>query len=505
MSRARPQSRLRSIFSAFVALWAVQPAIASDTSPGAAVQAEPILVEGRPTVMLGTYDLGALGYETKEYFFGGEAKSYAPRKALGADGRWDVQAQNHSPFRSRVIVARPTDPAKFNGTVVVEWFNVTGGNDTPAFWYVTHRELLRRGYAYVGVSAQSIGVEGGQAVMAPSKGLKGLNPARYASLSHPGDAFSYDIFSHAGALAKRPTANGILGNLRAKQVIAVGESQSAGFLTTYVNAIDPLDRIFDGFLVHSRFGSVAALDGVRPPAEAAQPVVRFRPDLRVPVLTLITETDLVGARLPGYFGARQPETNRLRVWEVAGTAHADNYMFGGAFTDSGALADEQVARIFRPTRTTPVGLLDKPGNPGMAHHYVAQAALAALDGWVRTRKAPKSTRPLEIAAAPTPGTGPVLSHDTNGLVRGGVRTPWVDVPTMTLSGLGNSGNFVAMLSGTAVPFDAAQLAQLYPGGATDYLRRFTQALDATIASGHLLADDRAEIIRTAQINFSAVP
>ena len=49
--------------------------------------------------------------------------------------------------------------------------------------------------------------------------------------------------------------------MRPEHVVAVGESQSAFFLTTYVNAVDPLDRVYDGFLVHSRFGPAAPLDG----------------------------------------------------------------------------------------------------------------------------------------------------------------------------------------------------------------------------------------------------
>ena len=64
----------------------------------------------------------------------------------------------------------------------------------------------------------------------------------------------------------------------------------------------------------------------------------LRADLRVPVMTLIMESDLVGwPPLLGYHAARQPETDRLRVWEVAGTAHADNYTISVGFIDSGAV------------------------------------------------------------------------------------------------------------------------------------------------------------------------
>ena len=43
---------------------------------------------------------------------------------------------------------------KFNGTVVVEWLNVSGGVDAAPDWTFAHTELIREGYAWVGVSAQ---------------------------------------------------------------------------------------------------------------------------------------------------------------------------------------------------------------------------------------------------------------------------------------------------------------------------------------------------------------
>ena len=46
-----------------------------------------------------------------------------------------------------------------------------------------------------------------------------------------------------------------------ERVIAIGESQSAGFLVTYVNAVDPVARCFDAFLIHGRPGAVPSMDG----------------------------------------------------------------------------------------------------------------------------------------------------------------------------------------------------------------------------------------------------
>jgi hypothetical protein len=463
-------------------------------------------VDGKPVLMLGAYDLATVGYQQREFFISGQATSYRLDGPAGSDGAWKAVADAKAPFTTRIVVLRPTDPAKFNGTVLVEWLNVTAGQDTPADWMVAHREMIRKGYGYVAVSAQKVGVDGGAAIMQQGRPLKTLDPARYASLSHPGDAFSYDIFSQAGALVK---TNDLFGGLKPARVIGIGESQSAAFLTTYVNAVDPVARVYNGFFVHSRFGSGAAIDGARMTnADPKQPTsvpahVRFRSDLRVPVLSLITETDLLGARLSGYHASRTPDTARLRVWELAGAAHADNYLFGGSFIDSGSKSSAELAKVFVPTRHTAGGDVNVPVNPGMPHHYVAQGAIAALDTWVRGGKAPAHGQPMKLAAGGREGVEPVLAKDANGLAVGGVRTPWTDVPTIRLSGEKNSDNFLGLLVGKGEPFDKATLARLYPGGKADYLHRFTAALDSAISKGFILRDDRQEILDIAAINFDA--
>lgn len=53
-------------------------------------------------------------------------------------------------------------------------------------------------------------------------------------------------------------------------------------------------------------------------------------------------------------------------------------------------------------------------------------------------------------------------------------------------------------------FDAHTLAQLYPGGAADYLDRFTKALDTAIQSGFIVAADRGEILELAAATYPAV-
>ena len=70
-----------------------------------------------------------------------------------------------------------------------------------------------------------------------------------------------------------------------------------------------------------------------------------------------------------------------------------------------------------------------------------------------------------------------------------------------MSGLGQSGESFAMLFGKTEPFDEAALAALYPGGKAEYLERFEASLDATIAAGFLLEEDRAEILEVAAASY----
>jgi len=92
-----------------------------------------------------------------------------------------------------------------------------------------------------------------------------------------------------------------------------------------------------------------------------------------------------------------------------------------------------------------------------------------------------------------------FATDEHGNVRGGIRTPHVDVPTAVLSGFGNGGSPIAFLSGSTTPFTAEQLAALYPSR-DDYLARFAAATDAAVAAGFVLAADAGEIKAIAEAN-----
>jgi hypothetical protein len=146
------------------------------------------------------------------------------------------------------------------------------------------------------------------------------------------------------------------------------------------------------------------------------------------VLTVQTESDVTGV-LAGVT-ARQPDSSRFRWWEIAGAAHADTYVLGAAFSDSGSLPPAELARMLAPT-AEPFGIsCPAPVNSGPQHHYVAQAAITHLERWARGGPPPSSPR-LET----DPDDRMRLVTDDAGIGRGCIRTGWVDVPVAALSGL----------------------------------------------------------------------
>jgi hypothetical protein len=400
--------------------------------------------------------------------------------------------------------------------VVLEWLNVSAGFDAPAHWMLTHRHVMRSGWAWVGVSAQRRGVEGGgglfdgaddaaeQPPPAPRRimalpALKESDPARYGGLSHPGDAFCFDIFAQA---ARAVRAGGILGSLTAECLLASGESQSAIHLVTYVNAVAPTvppEAGCDGYLIGSRSGRAAPLSGWDGQIRTGGPDgVRVRTDGRATVLTVQTETDVTGV-LAGVT-ARQPASSRFRWWEIAGASHADTYLLSASFSDSGELPAAEFARLMAPT-DEPFGLkCPAPVNSGPQHHYVAQAAIAHLDRWARGGPLPPRSSLLEV----DPDDHMRLVTDDSGIAKGGIRTGWVDVPVATLTGIAPEGApGIGILLGTTRPFGDGEIARRYPGGREQYAAAFGEATSRAVADGFLLAEDAGEIVALATAAYPA--
>jgi hypothetical protein len=486
-SRSGLSAGLVLVVVLLVALWSIPGGAATTGATGKTINAKATYrAEARLTgpitvghviepLTANPTNLAANGYVEQEFFASGTAAAFTATSSP-SDGRWVIAPTSTAPYRTRILVRRPTDPARFNGTVVVEWMNVSAGESAPD-WDYLNPDLMRQGYAYVAVSAQAQAVNGGTPLLGSpvaggGGGLIASEPARYGTLHHPGDAYSLDMFAQIGkALRSHPRP--VLGGLDPTRVIAVGESQSAYYLTTFADALQPVTHAFDGIFIHSRGGSGAPLDGSGLTSKQGPSNLWIRTDLTVPVFMFETQTDLITL---GYAAAQQPNTDRIRTWEVAGTSHADAFELGPAAGILGC--------------TTPVN--DGP------QHQVVQAAFVAFNRWLDDGTPPPSPARFRLASSDPP----TLLLDTYGNVIGGVRTPAVDVPVSTLSGAPPTGaNELCSLFGSTTPFGEDTLISLYtdPSG---YLKAFKASLDKTIGDGYLLRADRAALLAQAeQVHF----
>ncbi|MFC1925881.1 alpha/beta hydrolase domain-containing protein [Chloroflexota bacterium] len=439
------------------------------------------------------------GYEAKEFFISGTATSYSTVDDLPDNGVWEVEQAETAAYKTRILVYRPVDPAEFNGTLVVEWLNVTAGIEAAPDYKLLHTELLRRGYAWIGVSAQYLGVEGGDAshsMAIVEMDLKTMDPERYGSLSHPGDSYSYDIYSQVAAAIRNPGEVDPLAGYDVERILAVGESQSAFRLTTYINAVHPHVQLYDGFLVHSRGGNAAPLrDDPGYDMSDFSGGIKLRTDLDTPVLILQTETDIFEL---GYYVARQDDTDYIRLWEMAGTAHADLYLSVTGEGDDGT--DPAIADLAEEVNPNPFTTCDLPINSG-PQHFIAKAALHQLDQWVRTGIAPSSAPRFEIT-----GDTPAFVVDVYGNVVGGIRTPYVDVPIARLSGEGQpaGSSSQSLLYGVTELFDGETLLALYTDHAT-YVAAVEEATDVAVQAGYLMSEDGALIKAAAAASSIGEP
>ncbi len=424
-------------------------------------------------------DLESRDYVEEEFFIEGEATRYAVQGRIKSSGEWDMTEIDKQPYKTRILVRRPKKAENFNGTVVVEWFNVSGMVDAGPGWMFNEPMLTREGFAWVGVDAQKQGADG-IPVAAFLKPLNKWDPERYGTLHHPGDNYAYDIFSQAGMVVKGLGSAPVLGDLEVKKVIAYGESQSAGTLTTYTNALQNIHHVYDGLFIHSRFSMANPL--VSPDTKFRDLLglvaTHIRTDINVPVMQFQTETDA-----SGYIQARQDDTDMIRSWEVPGTAHADYYLAWTIMEPEVPENQPKGVNIF----------YCEAGNRG-PQYAVLRKALKGLDEWIKGGEAP--------AKAPRIATeGMKILKDEFGNAKGGIRHPYVDVPVAmyTTGPYFEEGaerklaDMACGIFGGTAWFSDEELAALYPSQA-DYVSKFTASAQEMLSEGFILPEEANEMI-----------
>lgn len=431
-------------------------------------------------------DINSRGYIETEYFIEGLATRYGPVGELKDDGRWSVEPTESAPYKTRILVRRPKDPATFNGILIVEWTNVTGGFEIAA----ADTAEIYTGFAYAAVSAQRVGVHGFETNPA---GLVQWDAERYGTLSIPGNSLSYDIYTQAARALRDPNARAgvdALGGLHVKKMIAIGSSQSAARLITYANAIQPREQLFDAIMPFVAAGSGSGFDdSILDPNKFAKMTpdelgrlrgtpTRIRDDLNIPVMIVNSECEtLAFAR-----SSRQPDTEVFRMWEVAGASHGPKAMVEAVV--------EKTNRDFGASASVAAAPLAVVGLPStVMWSPVADAAIFHMARWINGAAPPPHQQPILIEDGK-------IARDQFENARGGVRLPDLEVPIATYDG-GGYGPGTTGLFGKTTPFGAERLKRLYPAHDV-YVARITAAANAARKAGVIMPNREESYIAEAR-------
>ncbi|MGY2065281.1 alpha/beta hydrolase domain-containing protein [Blastococcus sp. SYSU DS0619] len=398
-------------------------------------------------------DLADVGYVEEEFLVSGLADAYAsPRTPDIAPG---TLLEEDVPYTTRIVVRRPALERHFSGTALVEWQNVTAGYDLDALW--NFEDVTRSGDAWIGVSAQQVGVDQ----------LREWSPTRYGSLDvtaggeYALDQLAMDIYAQAAKTLVEPTGVDPMGGLDVETLLSIGASQSTRYQSTYYDHVLPkVEPVFDGY---------AIIVGTAPSRAGEEPVFQVQ-----------SETDVTAAAA----AARRPDSEVFRRWEVAGAAH------------SGWQGQEYRAPLSeRDLGGAPQYTCDLPPFSRVPMHHVTAAAYAHLARWAERGVAPPTAPYLEFDSE-----GNKVRNEL-GLAQGGIQLSQVAVPTALNAGY-NSGASFCRLFGTHQPFSTEQLRELYPSQGR-YVHAVLEVDHANLRAGYIERDDARDNHREA-IEFSDV-
>jgi alpha/beta hydrolase family protein len=431
------------------------------------------------------------GYVVEEFFISGTGNLYEftptgiqivnPCPASATSGCSNI------PYTTRLIVKRPREREDFSGTVVIEPLNPSGGFDIAAVWDRSVHQFVRNGDIFIGWSSKSVIVNA----------LKNWNPTRYAPLNWPylpfvpngnsgvNDGITFDIAAQVGALIKLNGPTSPIHGFRVRHVIEAGFSQDGGFTFTQADIFHNLERlsggrpIYDGYVPMGTTGPSNIDFGLTPAGAlpATDPRRKMQPR-DAPVIHVDTETEIaLGALNPLGLLFRQPDSdaasNRLRIWEVPGASHVSN-----DFSEDVIVLQRDSAQIrhLQIDQLTPLGCTHQqfvngpvrgvtgvvdPNNFPFA--FVQNAAFRDLVEWIEFNVPPPHGDPIEVDMTATPRH---IVRDELGNALGGIRTPFLDVPTATFVPIDTVAHTTAesgfcVLYGFNIPFDDATLDSLY--------------------------------------------
>ena len=320
-------------------------------------------------------DMAHFRYEAKEYVVSGTV--------------------NGQPYRTRIVIRKPIDNAKFSGLVLAESMHPSGN---AWMFHFTHRYSMDAGHVALDILTSS-----------PEAFIE-FNPERYKGFQTAQGQAS-EIIAQVGALIKSKQSP--IAPLPIRKMVLAGSSASAGVLVNYLPAhmvlrLADMNPIFDGFLPTSNGATIQRID--------------------VPMIQVPTMTEVAGGAPTARQDGDEPG-NQFRVYEFAGMAHIDSRDAAAYYPD--------------PCRL-PISRYPMAAYMSVALHHLWQ--------WVDKGTVPP--RAERILVDRNEGNdGSLMALDEYGNSRGGIRNPYVDVPAKKY-GVRNSGAVPPITN--AHPFLAAR-------------------------------------------------
>jgi hypothetical protein len=453
-------------------------------------------------------DLSKFGYIEEEFLVSGKANVYD----FDSAGKVVVKTPD-APYTTRILVRRPAATNKFSGNVIVELLNPSLLIDWDPQWMFSNGYFMEHGDIWVGITVKPVA----------AKALKKFDAERYASISWanplPSDkrclipasflsdtdsetenGLAWDIISQVGALLRSDEKQNPLKNFKVEVVYATGYSQTAGYLTTYINFIRPLPAaelkngkpVYDGYL--SGDGDAFAIF-LHQCAQAFPPGIApaiIRPS-KEPVISIVTE-GLLSRTIP----ARRPDSDtaddRYRRYEVPGASHANQLIF------QYAPRPEETEKVGVPAANPNCIGPDKYGLTDFPLEYLMNAGFANLDAWARSNIPPPRAQVIETASGNN-APAPEVKLDKHGNAIGGLRTPYLDVPVATYYTKSKPADEESVrycdTQGYKIPFEKEKIIALYPTRES-YLSKVNGMVDSMVKERYLTKADGEKIKKEAE-------
>jgi hypothetical protein len=408
---------------------------------------QPVAGPGLPIPALVPY-----GYIEEEYFVSGTV-----------DGQ---------PYKTSLLVRKPRDRSKFSGLVALETVHAQGAIP---FWG-QHEVWLKGGHGWVAVGSQLVALE---------QYIRKSNPTRYASLKIPeapaaagaavgnplaGGAqskISQEILTQVGALLKSNGKAGAFAGMKVKYLLMGGSSQTGGTTLQYIQESHAQARMPDGKPIYDGYAPMEAFaHGPITGGDAA-------------VMHVVGEGDFELFRAMthgGDYGIREDSdapNDRFREYQIVASSHVPTRGLSDPHVliptlDKGAGADEHLSQF--------------PSAP------IYKAAMTHLVDWVMKGVVPPRAARIEMINGE-------FGRDEFGNAKGGIRSPYVDVPTARYIASApdpDGKNRVRRMLGLQEPFPEQKLKSLYKTR-ENYLQLFDAGIDKMVSGGWLLAEDAPKL------------